>query len=101
MAQIRTLPNGSPIHIDRAIIAGVKADFVKKRVRIALDLPLDEQSLAIREQLAFLAWGADEHPVAVDLQPLQMKLIPDEQLGLTLTRIDIETGEVKSVTLGG
>lgn len=102
MAQIRSIPHGEPIRIDSAIVAGAKADFVKRRVTVTLVLPLDERSLAIREQLAFLAWGADDHPVAVDLQPLQLKLIHEEQISMTLTHVDGRTGEIKSeVTLGG
>jgi len=79
MSAIKAVPDGDPINIERAQVVAVKADFVKNVVRITLNLALDEHALAIRKRLALLAWDADQNPVNVEIQPLQMRLIKDEE----------------------
>lgn len=79
MTQIRTYPQGDTIKIDRAHVRAVRADFVKQEVRITISLPLNDESLAMRHQLAALAIDPDEHLVAVEIQPLQLRLFREEE----------------------
>jgi len=60
------------IEIKNATIAAVKADFVKREVRLTVSFTLNDDALALREQLAFLAF--DESPISLSLQPMQLKL---------------------------
>ncbi len=64
----------SPIVLDRALLVGVKADLVKRRLRLTLETPFDEQTLALREKLANMALDPDYgRPVEVTLQQLQFQ----------------------------
>ena len=74
MADISTLPTGEIVEIKRAHVESFKADFVKREVKITLSISLDEELLALRERLAFLAWD-DASQVRVTIEPLQHKLI--------------------------
>lgn len=74
MASIQTTPTGETIELPRAHIESVKADFIKKEVKITLSVSLDEELLAMRERLAFLAWD-DASQVKVTIEPLQQKLL--------------------------
>ena len=73
---------GPPIVLHLAELAGVKADLLKHRIRITLDLPLDDDSLALRGQLTALAANPDVFkPIEVTLQAMKVK-VQDFQLGM-------------------
>ena len=74
MADIQTSPTGETIEIQRVHIESLKADFVKREVKITLSVSLDEELLALRDKLAFLAWD-DDSRVRVTIEPLQHRLI--------------------------
>ena len=74
MAEISTSPTGEIIEIKRAHIDSLKADFVKREVKITLSISLDEELLALRDRLAFLAWD-DSSQVKVTIEPLQARLL--------------------------
>jgi hypothetical protein len=67
---------GDPITLEQTAVAGVKADFVKHRIRITIDLPLTDETIRLRERLVGLANMGDDplHPVEVTLQQMKMHL---------------------------
>ncbi len=75
-----TRPHGAPIEIDRVNLCGAKADLVKGVVRLTFDLPLNVETIALRQQLQVLALS-DDYMVALTIQPLQLSLalVPNGQ----------------------
>ena len=61
------------IEIDGAKVDGVKADFVKSEVRITLVLPLNAQTLAMREDLALIAFMHMPCEVSIEQKQEQME----------------------------
>jgi hypothetical protein len=60
------------IAIEQAKIEAVKADMVKGQIKITLVLPLDDDTLELRSDLAFMAFSS--MPVAVAITQLQEKM---------------------------
>lgn len=73
MSSLIASPRGEPIEVDRANVKSVKADFVKQTITLTFTLPLNQETLALRQQFAMLA-ASDEFPVSVSIQPMQLRL---------------------------
>jgi hypothetical protein len=60
------------IEIDTATVDGVKVDFVKGEIRLTLALPLNGDTLALREDLALL--GVMHTPCEVTIEGKQEEM---------------------------
>lgn len=70
--------DGKNVLIKRVLISGVKADMIKRQLKIILDVTLDESLLAVRDDLAF--WGFDETPLGLELKPSRTQMGMDSLL---------------------
>lgn len=59
-------------YVNRATLAAVRADFVKKEMRLTITIRPDDKSLAMRDVLTALA--IDEQPLLVTLEPIEPSL---------------------------
>lgn len=59
-------------YVNRATLTAVRADFVKKEIRLTIAVRLDDKSLAMRDVLTALA--IDEQPLLVTLEPIEASL---------------------------
>jgi hypothetical protein len=67
---------GKHVLVKRARLDGVKADIVKRQLRLTIVVTLDEASLSVRDDLAF--WAFDETPIGLVLKPSRTQLDMDE-----------------------
>lgn len=64
------------VTLRHVVVGAVKADFVKHSIRVSLDLPLDDETLALRSKLAFLAM--EKESITVTLESAQLPLFEDK-----------------------
>lgn len=65
-------PAFAPIEFDNAYLQSAKADLVKRKILLTIAIPLDDDTLLLRERLAFIAF--DEKPVRVQITAKQLEL---------------------------
>jgi hypothetical protein len=64
------------VTLRHVVVGAAKADFVKHSIRVALDLPLTDETLALRSKLAFLAM--EKESITVTLESAQLPLFDDK-----------------------
>lgn len=68
----KTSPAFAPIEFDNAYLQSAKADLVKRKILLTIAVPLDDDTLLLRERLAFIAF--DEKAVQVQITAKQLEL---------------------------
>jgi len=83
------------ITLRHVVVGAAKADFVKHSIRVSLDLPLNDETLALRSKLAYLAM--EKESITVTLESAQLPLFGgDTELQNT---VKAEAARVEFVTL--
>lgn len=89
------------VTLRHVVVGAAKADFVKHSIRVSLDLPLTDETLALRSKLAFLAM--EKESITVTLESAQLPLFGgDAELQNIVERVADESElprKVESVTI--
>lgn len=68
----KTSPAFAPIEFDNAYLESARADLVKRQIKITISIPLDDDTLLLRERLAFIAF--DQKAVRIQITAKQLEL---------------------------